>query len=67
MGVQPGSADPLILNVPVEQPRLRPPRAVPEAAPEPAAKPLITMKVWHLAIVSVIFVLVFWHFVLGLY
>jgi hypothetical protein len=65
--VQPGSADPLILTVPAEQPRLRPPRAVQDETPEPVAKALITMQVWHLALVGVIFVLVFWHFVLQLY
>jgi hypothetical protein len=64
--VQSGSADPLIVNVPTEQPRLRAPRAV-EAAPALEETALLTMKVWHLALVSMIFVLVFWHFVLHLY
>jgi len=57
----------VILNVPVEQPRLRPPRVALEAVPEPQTRALITLKVWHLALVSMIFVLVFWHFVLHLY
>lgn len=65
--MQPGSADPLILNVPVDQaPKLRPPTLV-VPPPEPEVRALITMQVWHLAIVSVVFVLVFWHFVLHLY
>jgi hypothetical protein len=65
--MEPVHADPLAGTTAIVQPRLRPPKVVPDLSLEPEVHALITMKVWHLAIVSAIFVLVFWHFVLGLY
>ena len=62
------SGEPLIQPTYGQQPLLlRAPQVVAEPAAEPAEpKALITMKVWHLALVSVLFVLTVWHFELGL-
>jgi hypothetical protein len=62
------SGDPLIQTTYGQQPLLlRAPQVLPEPAGEPTqAKAFITMKVWHLALVSVLFVLTVWHFELGL-
>jgi hypothetical protein len=61
------SGEPLIQSTYGQPMLLRAPEPAPEPAIEPAeAKALITMKVWHLALVSVLFVLTVWHFELGL-
>ena len=61
------SGEPLIQSTYGQPMLLRAPEPAPELAIEPVeAKALITMKVWHLALVSVLFVLTVWHFELGL-
>ncbi len=62
-----GSADPLIETTYVQQPMLRAPQAVAEAAVESAPVALITVKVWHLLVLTAVFVATVGHFELGLY
>jgi len=65
--VEVGSFDPLIETTYVQQPMLRAPEVAAEPAVESAPVALITVKVWHLLVLTAVFVATVGHFELGLY